>query len=306
MVAVLATILGVGVISWFIASMADRFVRTKLDFLEHLILGRNMLPKNLTDHIVIVNSDYRAEAIVKQLHGPDFLQKRPIVLISSHSVKFPSMPEFDNTFPIVGEPTDNTCLDQARIRDAHSVTVLSAWPNSKANEPEKQIGDDWADGKTIMTILSIRAICNGGDPPVPLPITAEIRSSRNLQVARNAGRGGPTEIICVEEFGSEILTQCALTPGLAGIYSDLLTFSPGTNEIHRVPLPANCVGKTFAEVLCTFASARRNPKNAAVPIAVCRGQRVYLNPGSDNNDPGILGREDFLFVIADNDRFSLD
>jgi uncharacterized protein len=297
-VAVVSIVVGVGVSAWFVAELAGHFVKGKLEFLEYLLIGGNKVPESLEGHIVIVNWDHRAEFMIRQLHGADVEKQVPIVVVARDPVRFPHDPVFHDSLSVVGDPNDTECLKKARITKAHSVTILSAWTTTEGNERRKTLDVDAADAKTILTVLAIRALTSEKQSRSDLPITAEIRSSRNVSAAQTAGRGGPTEIICVEHFGAAILTQCAFTPGLASLYGDLLTFAPGTDEIYRIPVPSNCVGQTFSQALVQFA-ADRQKKVRAIPIGVYRDRKIHVNPADDDIELGLLQSGDFLFVITD-------
>src|SRR5208337_1002793 len=140
---------------------------------------------------------------------------------------------------------------------------------------------DVADSKTIMSILAIRALCRQQSPPASVPITAEVKARKNIDLAVGASQGGDIETICVEEFGADILCQCALTPGLAKLYVDLLTFEPGTNEVYKTDVPKQFKGKTFGELLHHFADKRQDGTTTIIPIGVHRGSSLFLNPGDD-------------------------
>ena len=103
--------------------------------------------------------------------------------------------------------------------------------------------------------------------------------------------------MCGESFGIDVLTQCAFTPGLAGLYHTLLTFSPDSDEIYRVKVPEQLVNRRFSDALHFYAS-RDSKARAVIPIAISRGIEVYLNPGDEF---GPLKQDDHIFVICDNE-----
>ena len=297
-VSVIAIIIGVGVIAWFTGTLAGHFVTAKLKTLENLLLGRNLVPSSLKDHIVIVNWDDRAESIVEQLHGPDIDHKRTIVVLSEEPVRFPHRGAFESCLYINMDASSVESLEHARVHEAHSFTILSSWRIADASDRRKNLDPNVADAKTVVTILSCRRMCTAkGNKQVA--ITAEIKSLRNVAAARYAGEGGPTEIVCVEKFGMNLLAQCCLTPGLVALYEDLLTFEPDTDEVYKIELPQECVSKSFAQVLVHFADRRQSKQSAVLPIGVYRHGVTYLNPEVGKVDP--LMRGDYLFVISDTD-----
>jgi hypothetical protein len=305
-VSVIAIVVGMGVVAWFTAQLAGHFVTAKLEGLENFLLGRNRVPANLKDHIVVINWDHRIESMVEQLHGPDFEHKKRIMVISEDKTNFPSRPEFESCILLIGSPTDKRVLADARIQQAHSVTILSSWPNLDAAERRKTLDPDAADARTVLTILAIRTLSPQPSANSPLPITAEIRCSKNFDAAESAGRGGPTEIVCVEKFGANLLTQCALTPGLVSLYDDLLSFAPGTDEIYKIPLPNSCIGMSFTQLIHHFAARRSCKGHAVIPIGISRSNKVHLNPGETDSGIGSLRDGDALFVISDHEHSHTD
>jgi len=292
--AVIAITVGVSVVAWFVAQLATHFVGTKIKVLENLIRGRSIVPATLKDHIVLINWDHRTEEIIEQLHGPDLPVKIPVIIVCQNAIRLPDRPAFEHCIAICGEPTDRRVLEQARVPHAHSVTVVSAWRTSDAADGRRILEPDMADAKTILVLLAIRNLCL---ETRTVPVTAEVRSARNVEAAKNAAGNGPTEIVCAEIFGTNILTQCALTPGLAEIYNDLLTFAPGTDEIYKIPVPERFVGAPFSALLHHFADHYGVKEKCVIPIAIYRNGQVRLNPG---DEIGKMSKDDWLFVIAEN------
>jgi len=298
-VSVFAIIIGVGVACWFTAELAGRFVRSKIEIIERL-LRKNMLPHDLKDHIVVINWDYRVHAMVRQLHDSETSLKRRIVLLSAEAKVAANTVDHDHFYTLESDPTDSEVLKKARVQFAHSVTIVSSWCNTEPSDRRKLLDPDTCDAKTIMCVLAIRALC-AEFKMKQVPITAEIKSAKNLRAASGAGNIN-TEIVCADVFGVNLLAQCAVTPGLAAIYEDLLTFSPGTDEIYKIKLPPDLAGKSFAEVMHYYAERRKNKARSVIPIGVFRGDRVYLNPPSSNHgglDP--LTENDHLFIISDSE-----
>jgi TRAP transporter TAXI family solute receptor len=298
-VSVLAIIVGVGVACWFTAELAGRFVRSKIEIIERL-LRKNMLPHDLKDHIAVINWDHRVHGMIRQLQKSETSVKRRIVLVSSETKAAAETVDHDHFYTFESDPTDSEVLKRARVQFAHSVTIVSSWCSSDPSDRRKFFDPDTCDAKTIMCLLAIRALCTEFKVR-QVPITAEIRSSKNLQAASAAGSMN-TEIVCADVFGVNLLAQCAVTPGLAAIYEDLLTFSPGTDEIYKIKLPTHLAGKSFSEVMHFFAERRRDKGRSVIPIGIFRGDRVYLNPPSSSHggvDP--LTGDDQLFVISDSE-----
>lgn len=296
-VAIIAILMGVGVFAWFTATLAGHLVSSRLKALEDVLLGRWSM-RQMSNHIVIINWSHLAEDMIQQLHGRDFKTKRPITIISDSDLKLPNRPEFENCSFLRGDAREISTLEAASVGKAHSVIILSAWPDQGTDSKWHAVASDIADSKSVLTILAVRRVCAQSERQTP--VTVEIRSSVNVDAARSAGRGGPTEIACTEKLAANLLTQCAVTPGLVAVYDDLLTFAPDSDEIYQISLPASLTGKTFAEVARYFAGLdRRDKKGSLIPVGIYRDCKVYLNPPEDMGI-GALRESDKLFVICDH------
>jgi TRAP transporter TAXI family solute receptor len=298
-VAVFSIVFGLGLIAWFTAELASHLVKHELNYLYRILGGRRSMPKDLQGHMVIVNWDERAEDMVSQLHGPDFKRKTHIVVVSEARLELPDRPEFKLVYSVLGDPRQEQTLREAHAADAHSVTILSAWPVIDAHERRKTIDPDVADTRTIGTIQAVRTLCRKEGRNEEVCITAEIRARRNCDLARHACTGGKLEIICVEDFGMELLTQCAVTPGLGELYQNLLTFKKTNSEVYRTKVPVECVGKSFGGLIRYFAERRQEKQGPIIPIAVYRESRLHVNP--QDADIQQLDERDWLFVIADHE-----
>lgn len=298
-VAVVGVIVGVAFVAWLIADLTGKFVHSKLKFVEqllqHLLLGRSMVPASIRDHFVIINWDDRTQRMIQQLHGPDLPQRVPIVVVTRKPMRFPDTSEFEGCYNVSGDMPRIEVLERAGARVAHSVTILSSWIDPDAEHEGKLLGAEAADMKTVLAILTVRSL-SAQHSAKCVPITAEIKALRNLEAAGNAGRGGPTELVCAEQFAADLLTQCCVTPGLAAVYNDLLTFSRDSDEVYKVDLPRVFHGETFATVVMRCASRDRKT-TAVIPIGVFREGAACINPGREI-DP--LREGDALLVICDS------
>jgi Trk K+ transport system NAD-binding subunit len=290
----------VAIIAWFVAQLATYFVKSEIEKLKDFLLRRNRVPRKLSGHVVFVNWNEQAEQIVEQLHGPDIEEKRTILIITmDEKLTLPTRTAFNQCILVCGDPTDQKLLAEARVSEAHSVVILSAGSLVKETRGKPGMDTEVADAKTILTILAIRSLATELTKPENQrrAITAEVMNGKNLEAAKVAGRGGRTEVICAESVGANLFAQCALTPGLAVVFEDLLTFAPDTDEIYKVRVPRLYHGKLFSEIMRDLAE-RSSKADAVIPLGVFRSPNVYLNPGPEL---GALRSDDYLFVICDHE-----
>jgi TRAP transporter TAXI family solute receptor len=290
-VSVIVILFAAGTVAWFVSELAGHLVKDDIKMVKELIAGRRVMSEKVEGHIVILNWDDRARSIVKQLTGSDFTDRRRVVVISPTKISFRQHTENRNIIHLEGDPTDKNVLAEAWVQHAHSVTILSAWTPT---DETRKLDPDVADSKTILSILAIRALSKS------VPITAEIRAPKNGPSAEAASQGGYIETICVEDFGRDILCQCAQTPGLANLYVDLLTFEKGTPEVYKTKIPKDFIGKNFGDLLRHFAEQGQRKKTRIIPIGFQRSASApRLNPADAKDDE--LEEGDSMFVISDHE-----
>jgi len=258
----------------------------------------------LENHIVIVNRSPRADDVIRQLHARQIRNKRPIVLVTHAAVSFSSEPEFDSVLTVVGDIADRAVLDQAQISRAHSLAILSAWPPPDPNDRRKFLRGDPADSRTILAIQAVREFFAADKASIHVPITDELKSRKNLRAAYLAASDEDVNLICEEDLGTELLTQCAATPGLTKLYKQILSCSDSRSELYRIKVPSECIGKQFGELIVHFAENRRGGKSAEIPIGLYRNANLFLNP--PDNEIGELREGDCLLIIAERPRPASD
>jgi TRAP transporter TAXI family solute receptor len=289
---VLSVVFGVATIAWFTAEFANHLVRREIDKVRKLLGRKIEMPRDIQDHIVLVNWNQHAQEIIRQfrLQKPD--DRRPIVVLSEVENRLHDPRGFEGVTFLTGVPAEIEFLRTARVEHARSVTIVSAWQSADPND-RRTMDADLADSKTMLTVLAIRNLC--AEHKHSVPITAEIRSRRNVSATERAGHGGPIEIVCLEDFGVDVLAQCALTPGLASFYNHILNFSADNNQIQQTHIPDWLVGKVFSEVLRHFAERRGENNFTTLPIGLYRSSTLYVNPSDE--ELGLLRKDDLLFVI---------
>ena len=131
-------------------------------------------------------------------------------------------------------------------------------------------------------------------------IVAEILNPQKVKLADFAGvlGDGSVEIVSSQYMEQNLLAQVAVTPGVAEVYRDLLTFEKETSEIYGMKIPSKFTGKSFKEVL-KFVLELRDKNINMIPIAISRRGKVYVNP-SDSHVNAIEDG-DTLFVICDSE-----
>lgn len=105
--------------------------------------------------------------------------------------------QLQNVRIVDGDPTARDTIEKAGIVNASAVAILSAWAPTDPDDRRRTLDPDIADTKTIRAILAIRALCEDRNRSRTLPITAEIRLTRNMQEARKAVDGERLTVTCL-------------------------------------------------------------------------------------------------------------
>lgn len=146
------------------------------------------------------------------------------------------------------------------------------------------VGPERVDANTVKTLLSISR--HGRDDSLSLPLAvAEISDPRRTSLAYDAYRG-PLEVVAGDAIMASILAQCIRHPGLADVFSQVLTHSVG-NEIHLRQFP-QLVGRRLRGLDAVFPHA--------IPLGTVRagGAELRLDPPDDY----VVEAEDRIVFLA--------
>ena len=225
---------GIGLVGLFTASVASVLI-------ERYLRRRELDSTAMDNHIVLCNWAPRGGESIRQVHSRIVAEWRPIVIIHDlpDDIELPDKadePAFTDVYIVKGDPTSEVILRRAGVPKAYSVVVFLDPREGKH-----------ADGKTILTCITIRNICKGDRQP---NIVAECLNPSNRAHLRKAGRRrgrlGP-------DFGLRLLARASLFHGMVRVYQELLTIRRNNNEIFAVPVPEALAGKRFEELSIEFA-----------------------------------------------------
>ena len=254
--------LGVGLAGLFTGSVASILVTQNLR-------SRDVSNFEMEDHLVLCNWSERGLPWIREVHSKIIQDKRPVVIIHDkpETIDLPDMqddPAFNDVYIVKGDPTSEVILRRARVGRAHSIVVLA---------DDRQ--GEHADGKTILTCIAIRNLCQGN---TTVNVAVECRNVNNQHHLK---KSGADEIISSDELGLRLLARTALFHGMTHIYQELLTVGRDANEIYSVNVPTALVGRDFVEIAGLFVRYR-DDKRSCLLLGVQRGEEMILNPiGAD-------------------------
>ena len=157
---------------------------------------------------------------------------------------------------------------------------------------DESSGEPDPDSRTIMTVLSLRALKPG--VPEHVQVVAELLNSDNCELLKGERR---LEFVVSPEIVSMLLTQLSQQLMLEKVYEDLL--SAGGNEIYLRP-----VGRyTNHPERCTFDGlAEAATGHRELAIGYLLAGEAHLNPARAR--ALVLGEQDRLIVIASDATYS--
>jgi len=246
---------------------------------------------NYKNHIVICGWNYQGTKIIDNLLSDDICSKIPIVILADlEKVPYDS----DNVDFIRGCPYKKEDLIRAGIPTADTAIILTDIRHEKTSNP---------DADALMIALAIE------DLNKDVYTCVQLLCSDNRIHLENAHAD---EIICLDQFGVNLVTSCALNHGLSNILNELLTFKKGY-EIYKYKgnIPDKYVGKSFVEVGKQLLDTQKilvaiETKKDDYVIKECteewlhssgEGKIVMINPGEKYR----IRKDDTLFIISETE-----
>ncbi|XXG74082.1 hypothetical protein AAC387_Pa07g2892 [Persea americana] len=172
-----------------------------------------------------------------------------------------------------GSPLILADLKKVSVSKARAIIVLAADENA-----------DQSDARALRVVLSLTGVKEG----LRGHVVVEMSDLDNEPLVKLVG-GELIETVVAHDVIGRLMIQCALQPGLAQIWEDILGFENAEFYIKRWP---QLDGMRFEDVLISFPDA--------VPCGVkvaANGGKIMLNPSDDY----ILEEGDEVLVIAEDD-----
>lgn len=172
-----------------------------------------------------------------------------------------------------GSPLILADLKKVSVSKARAIIVLAADENA-----------DQSDARALRVVLSLTGVKEG----LRGHVVVEMSDLDNEPLVKLVG-GKLIETVVAHDVIGRLMIQCALQPGLAQIWEDILGFENAEFYIKRWP---QLDGRNFRDVLISFPDA--------VPCGVkvaSNGGKIIINPDDDY----ILKEGDEILVIAEDD-----
>ena len=305
-VSTITIISGLILISLFTATVSSVFVARKIKE------SQGLQDIDFTGHTLICGWNPHVEEILRILDRYSTTATTMKVVLANEAqpelmeVVSEAYPNLDIKF-VRGDYSREPVLHRANIKAAHSAIIVPD-TTSQSGQP--------SDDKTLLSLLTMKSM----NPKVK--VYAHVSNRENYQHVK---RANADDIIVSDQHVGFFLANHILSPGAPQVAMELLDYEHG-NDIHRVPIPEEFVGKTFEEAFLRFKKTKnwtligivteeetvslgdilshdmsavdtfieRKFKEAGISVAERVGMRVEVNPPFDYQ----IQKKDLAVIIG--------
>src|SRR3954464_11745467 len=237
------------VISWLLilfgvamlGMITGALVALVIDFL--LKEGQGLGSAGHKDHIIVCGWNSTARDLIDELKGDDYPQK--VVVLAD----LDKNPAGSGVYFVRGDATDAEDLERAGIAEASAALIFPV------------DGSDEADMHSILSIMAISAVA---------PNVRTVAEVNNPKHEPHFWRAEVDELLVTSKGASHLLPPHALSPGLSGIITDIVSGGEGS-ELYRITLPDEYIGLSIDAV-----AARLRTEHRATLLSVNRGGRAFV------------------------------
>jgi len=225
-VAITVLSLGVAVVTLFTATLVTMLVEQALNI--KTLRSKPTPFLRLSGHTVIAGWSGRTKRIIRQLRSPDLSHKPTVVVIAPRAAatKVKDRRRYRGVWVVEGNRSLSRTLRQADVETAAHALVLS--------DPETA-----ADPSLISCTHAIDRLA----PDLHTVVEAGVGVAvEHLEIGR------AKEIVDTEGLARRLVSQCVITPGVAEVFEELLSFGEGSQEIYILPLGQHLDGLSLREV----------------------------------------------------------
>ncbi|MFZ4619678.1 MAG: potassium channel family protein [Bacteroidota bacterium] len=292
---------GVILISLFTATISSVFVARKIKE------SQGLQDIDFTQHTLICGWNAQVEDVLRIFDRFHSKQMQIVLVNEAQPEKIENVINAYQHIEIKfvrGDFSRETTLNRANVKFAAAAIVV---PDA---------GSVGADEKTLLSVLAMKSL----NPK--LKVCAHILNRENRQHVK---RANADEVIVSDQHTAFFLANNILYPGAAQVASEMLDYERG-NDVHRVSVPENFIGKTFGELFLEFkrtknwtilglvneeetvnlsdilshdtsaidAFIERKFREAGINVAEKSGTRVNVNPPFDY----ILQKKDIAVILG--------
>ncbi len=216
---------GVILISLLTATISSVFVARKIKE------SQGLQDVDFTGHTLICGWNSHVEDILKIF---DRYQNKEMAIVLVNEASPERIETLVNTFHNIdvkfvrGDFSRESILNRANAKNAAAAIVI---PDS--TNPTGTLSDD----KTLLSLLALKSLNSA------IKVYAHVTNRENIQHLK---RANADEVIVSDQHIAFFLANNILYPGAAQLANDMLDYDRG-NDIHRIAIPHEFIGKTFGE-----------------------------------------------------------
>ncbi len=244
---------GLILISLFTATISSVFVARKIKE------SQGLQDIDFTGHVLICGWNSHVEEILRILNRSNPGKSAMKVVLANEAqaelmeVVSEAYPNLEIAF-VRGDYSREPVLNRANVKAAQSAIIV---PDTTS--PGGQLSDD----KTLLALLTMKSL----NPK--LKVFAHIVNKENYQHIK---RANADDVIVSDQHVGFFLANEILYPGTAQVAMEILDYEHG-NDIHRVPIPREFIGKSYGELFIHF----KKTKNWILIGIVTEEETVGLN-----------------------------
>ncbi|MBN2287085.1 MAG: NAD-binding protein [Tissierellales bacterium] len=231
-ISIFMLIMGIVVVGLFSGQIISMFV--------HVLQRTEYFPEKpdnfqFDSPIILCGDNPKLYNIIRILKGSSYSRDREIVIVDKTADKIKKLDEFDNIWYVNGDPNDRHILEKA-VGKKDCRAIIFAKHTSHT------------DSAAIATALAIEEFAESVHTVIEIPNSQNISCYEGTKV---------NDWINVSEFSLKLISQSVLQPGMAKLFSRLISDEfkeEKTNHIYfsSVPLAKFFIGKTYRDIFKLF------------------------------------------------------
>ena len=244
---------GLILISLFTATISSVFVARKIKE------SQGLQDIDFTGHVLICVWNLHVEEILRILNRNSPAKAAMKVVLANEAqaelmeVVSEAYPNLEISF-VRGDYSREPVFNRANVKAAQSAIIV---PDTTSQ------GGQLSDDKTLLALLTMKSL----NPQ--LNVFAHIVNKENYQHIK---RANADDVIVSDQHVGFFLANEILYPGAPQVAMEILDYEHG-NDIHRVPIPKEFIGKTYGELFIHF----KKSKNWILIGIVTEEETVGLN-----------------------------
>jgi voltage-gated potassium channel len=222
---------GVILISLFTATISSVFVARKIKE------SQGLQDIDFKQHTLICGWNAQVEDVLRIFDRYHTKQMQVVLVNETQSERIETVINAFQNIEIKfvrGDFSRETILNRANVKLASFALVV---PDA---------GNIGADEKTLLSILTMKSL----NPK--LKVCAHIMNRENRQHIK---RANADEVFVSDQHTAFFLANNILYPGAAQVASEMLDYERG-NDVHRISVPENFIGRTFGELFVEFKKSK--------------------------------------------------